>query len=86
MIHHKDLQILKLESEAFKSFYIDVLEHLLVCMDDSKTKLITLTAEERYEALLKEEPTLLQQIPLQYLATILGVTPRHLSRIRNNIR
>jgi hypothetical protein len=29
---------------------------------------------------------LLQQIPLQYLASMLGVTPRHLSRIRGNIR
>ena len=86
IIHYNDLQQLKKDSEPFKTFYIEVLEHLIVCMDDSKNKLITHTAEERYASLLKDEPGLLQQIPLQYLATILGVTPRHLSRIRNNIR
>jgi len=54
-------------------------------MDETRANLMILTAEERYALLLKEEPKLLQQIPLQYLASILGVTPRHLSRIRNNI-
>lgn len=86
MIHYDALQRLKLESEQFKSFYISVLEHLLVCLDDSRHKLIALNAEERYAALLKEEPVLLQEVPLQYLASILGITPRHLSRIRNSVR
>jgi hypothetical protein len=36
--------------------------------------------------MLRQEPHLLQQIPLQHLASMLGVTPRHLSRIRGNIR
>ncbi len=85
-IHFNDLQHLKNHNAKFQTFYIGVLEHLLICIDDSRHKLIALTAEERYEALLDEEPELLQQIPLQYLASILGVTPRHLSRIRNNIR
>ncbi len=85
-IHFDDLQQLKTSHQKFKTFYIGVLEHLLICIDDSRHKLIALTAEERYAALLNEEPELLKQIPLQYLASILGVTPRHLSRIRNNIR
>lgn len=84
-IHYNDLAILKKESEAFKVFYIAALEQVLAGIDESRSNLIILTAEERYAALLKEEPALLQQIPLQYLASILGVTPRHLSRIRNNI-
>jgi CRP/FNR family transcriptional regulator, anaerobic regulatory protein len=86
MIHYSDLQKLKKESDAFKTFYIKALEDLVVGMDETRSNLIILTAEERYAVLLKEEPALLQQIPLQYLASILGVTPRHLSRIRNNIR
>lgn len=85
-IHYKDLEKLKKESEAFRSFYIKALEDLAVAMDETRTNLIILTAEERYDLLMKEEPELLHQIPLQYLASILGVTPRHLSRIRNNIR
>ncbi len=83
-IHYNDMKRLKKESEAFKAFYIAALESLVVGMDDTRTNLIILTAEERYALLLKNEPALLQQMPLQYLASILGVTPRHLSRIRNN--
>lgn len=84
-IHYTDLVKLKTESEAFKTFYISALENLVMGMDETRANLMILTAEERYALLLKEEPKLLQQIPLQYLASILGVTPRHLSRIRNNI-
>jgi len=43
------------------------------------------TASERYALLLENQPQYLQQIPLQYLASYLGVTQRHLSRIRRGI-
>jgi CRP-like cAMP-binding protein len=86
VIQHDALMKLKNENNAFRSFYINALENLLTAMDETRTNLITLTGEERYAFMLREEPKLLQQIPLQYLASILGVTPRHLSRIRNNIR
>ena len=42
-------------------------------------------AEKRYQDLLENQPEYLQTIPLQYLASYLGVTQRHLSRIRKNI-
>lgn len=82
MIHYTELQKLKKDSNAFRTFYIDALENVVTGIDESRSNLITLTAEERYSLLLKEESALLQHIPLQYLASILGVTPRHLSRIR----
>ncbi|NOT93194.1 Crp/Fnr family transcriptional regulator [Ferruginibacter sp.] len=84
MIHYDDLLKLKDSNEAFRTFYITAIENLVVGMDETRANLIILTAEERYAVLMKNEPALLQQIPLQYLASILGVTPRHLSRIRNN--
>lgn len=84
-VHYNDLALLKANSEAFKAFYIEALENVVAGIDESRSNLITLTAEERYTTLLRDEPALLQQIPLQYLASILGITPRHLSRIRNNI-
>jgi CRP-like cAMP-binding protein len=39
-------------------------------------------AAQRYASLLKHQPELLQHIPLQYLASYLGISQRHLSRIR----
>ncbi|MBS7254880.1 Crp/Fnr family transcriptional regulator [Flavobacterium branchiicola] len=44
-----------------------------------------LSGTQRYEELYKNHQKYLQLIPLQYLASYLGVTPRHLSRIRKAI-
>jgi CRP-like cAMP-binding protein len=42
-------------------------------------------AEKRYKDLLTNKPELLQVIPLNYLSSYLGITQRHLSRIRKSI-
>lgn len=86
MISKKNLKMLVDEIPAFKNFYIALLENTVCGIDASRHDLIVLTAEQRYEKMLRQEPHLLQQIPLQHLASMLGVTPRHLSRIRSKIR
>ncbi len=45
---------------------------------------VSQTPKERYEALLSGNPVLVQQIPLKYLATYLGIKPETLSRIRKS--
>jgi CRP-like cAMP-binding protein len=42
-------------------------------------------AVQRYRDLIENQPQYIQQIPLQYLASYLGITQRHLSRIRKEI-
>lgn len=42
-------------------------------------------ASQRYHTLLEKNPNYIQEIPLYHLASYLGITQRHLSRIRNNI-
>ncbi|UII32547.1 Crp/Fnr family transcriptional regulator [Fulvivirga ulvae] len=42
-------------------------------------------ASERYIELINEHPDYIRHIPLQYLASYLGITPRHLSRIRKEL-
>ncbi|WP_221392624.1 Crp/Fnr family transcriptional regulator [Dyadobacter sp. NIV53] len=86
LISKTNLKKLVTEIPAFKDFYIGLLEATICGIDASRHDLIVLTAEQRYEKMLTKEPHHLQQIPLQHLASILGITPRHLSRIRNNIR
>lgn len=43
------------------------------------------SALQRYITLLENQPQYIQHIPLQYLASYLGITQRHLSRIRKEI-
>ena len=42
-------------------------------------------ASNRYRDLLEKHPDYIQNIPLQYLASYLGITQRHLSRLRREI-
>ncbi len=41
------------------------------------------TAKERYQYLLATNPSLLEKFPLKYVASMIGVTPTQLSRIRS---
>lgn len=79
--------IVKLQQEIplFKDFYIGLIEWQICCIDKSKFDLLTLNAEERYLKIINEEPHLLQRVPLQYIASMLGITQRHLSRLRSGI-
>lgn len=52
---------------------------------DSFSKFITSTPEERYLNFLKERPGLIQRIPQHQLASYLGITPESLSRIRKRV-
>jgi hypothetical protein len=42
--------------------------------------------QQRYKALLDETPKIIQRVPLQYIASYLGITPVSLSRIRNKLQ
>lgn len=44
------------------------------------------TAKERYLKLIEENPELLQDVPLKYLASYLYITPQSLSRIRAGLK
>ncbi len=46
---------------------------------------LSMTAEERYQQLFDLNPMLFNQVPLNYIASMLGMTPETLSRIRKKI-
>jgi CRP-like cAMP-binding protein len=69
-------------NELFRRFYYNLLERQICLIDDYRIDLLTLTPEERYQKLLATEPKLLQLVPLHYLASFLGISSRHMSRIR----
>jgi len=51
-------------------------------MFDRAFTLLTMSAKDRYQKLLKEEPYLLQMFSNYYIASFLGIAPQSLSRIR----
>jgi CRP-like cAMP-binding protein len=83
VIHKTDVLALQQQIPAFKDFYITLIEWQVCCIDKSKFDLIALSAEQRYEKIMREEPELIRLVPLQYIASMIGVTPRHLSRLRH---
>ncbi|MFT5848561.1 Crp/Fnr family transcriptional regulator, partial [Psychroserpens sp.] len=72
-------------NEGFNKFYYNLIENQIYLIDDYRIDLLTLTPEKRYLKLLSNDPELLQQVPLHYLASFLGISSRHMSRIRKNI-
>jgi CRP-like cAMP-binding protein len=82
IIEKKDVCNLQSQISAFKDFYIKLIEYQLCCIDKSRLDFITLSAQERYNLLQIQEPRLFQEVPLQYISSMLGISPRHLSRLR----
>lgn len=46
---------------------------------------VTLSPEERYEKYVKDHPNIIHRVPDKYIASVLGITPVSLSRIRGRI-
>jgi CRP-like cAMP-binding protein len=54
-------------------------------MSDRILAFISMTAEERYIQLWNSNKELFNQVPLQYLASMLGMTPETFSRLRKKL-
>lgn len=52
-------------------------------LEDRVVQHLSMSAEERYHQLFKFNKELFHHVPLQYLASMLGMTPETLSRIRS---
>ena len=86
VIDLKSFKYLLANNQAFHQFYFRLIEKQIMLIDDYRIDLLTLTPEERYQKLLVTDPKLLQEVPLHYLASFLGISNRHMSRIRKNIK
>ncbi len=68
-----------------QAFWVATLEYLLGCYDDRVWSLISGNAEERYRYMMDRYPEFLLHLPQHYMADMLGIAPRHLSRIRSKL-
>ncbi len=76
---------LVLQNPNWLAFMKIVAEQQYVELEKRIFKLQKNSAKQRYIDLLQHQPEYVQNIPLQYLASYLGITQRHLSRIRKEI-
>ena len=80
-----DLDTLIAQSPAFKDFSILIFQQSLSYNETRAKELATLNAEQRYLKLMQEHPEVLQNVPMQYISSFLGMNPKSLSRIRKQI-
>ncbi len=84
-ISKSNLDLITLESSAFKDFSIFVFQQSITYNETRSKELATLTAEQRYVKLIENYPAILHNVPIQYIASFLGMKPESLSRIRKKI-
>lgn len=52
-------------------------------MAETQFLFLTGTAKERYQHILEKNPEILRKFPLRFIASMIGITPTQLSRVRN---
>jgi CRP-like cAMP-binding protein len=87
-----DMEMLVIEKKQFKhlihtssdwlKFSNHFAEQTYVLMENRLLSLQMESADTRYSELISKQPEFIQQVPLKYLASYLGITQRHLSRLR----
>lgn len=70
------------DSPGLRAYFASIMVHCLVDYQDLFVDRIAKTPEDRYRALIEEDPAVLDMVPLHFIASYLGVTPVSLSRIR----
>jgi hypothetical protein len=62
-----------------------IAEQNFISLHNTRIDLHTKTPETLYLNFLQHRPSLVQRVPLYMIASYLGITPVHLSRIRKKV-
>ena len=73
------------KGENFKKLSLVIFEQSVASTQIRANDFATLTAELRYKKLIEQQPEIIQNVPIQYIASYLGIKPQSLSRIRKQI-
>lgn len=84
-LDYENFQTLFHNIEAFREQGRATLVGSYFALKKNHVALVADRAKDRYMRLMEEQPEIVQQVPLKYIASFLGVTDTSLSRIRREI-
>lgn len=84
ILDRNDHEKLIREIPAYERYHRIIVQNAYVALQQRVENALGLTAEEKYERLLEESPAFLNRVPLNLVASYIGVSPETLSRVRGN--
>ncbi|HEU4469648.1 MAG TPA: Crp/Fnr family transcriptional regulator [Flavisolibacter sp.] len=84
-LSYESMQALYKEMPVFQIFGRKVAEMLFLMVSSQKKMLLILSPEERYRRVLESQPFIVQRVPQYMIASYIGITPEHLSRLRRKM-
>lgn len=82
VISKRDYEQLRLQIPFWGEIEKLLLAKCFVVLENRIVSHLSMTSEERYKVFFAQNPELFNQVPLQFLASMLGMTPETFSRIR----
>lgn len=82
-ISHADFYRLNIQMDNWRNFYQRILEMAYSFQNGKIEQRVTLTAKQRYEVILNENPALVQQVSNKILASYLDIREETLSRLKS---
>ena len=81
---YDDVQKLQKTHSALIELELMFMQQYVIWLDERLFHFHTLDAKQKYQLLVNKTPHIIQNIPLNYIASYLGVSPETISRIRAN--
>lgn len=69
---------------AYERYHRIIVENAYVALQQRVENALGLTAEEKYARLIERNPEFMNRVPLNLVASYLGISPETLSRVRGN--
>jgi len=84
VLDRKNHEKLLEEIPAYERYHRIILQNAYTALQQRVENALGLTAEEKYARLIEQNPEFLNRVPLNLVASYLGVSPETLSRVRRN--
>lgn len=84
-VNRSDLDRLYAQSQTLAEFGRLIFTQSVAYNEQRTHDMVALSAEQRYLKLMAQHPDIIQHVPLQYVASFIGIKPESLSRIRRQL-